>query len=202
MSLQIDFSEIRKLQKRLEDVAGSKFQRGMRRAFNSTIRGSKTEAKRAIASRYNISQKRIAKDLRITKVKISDLEFTVEGDRQPPTLASFSGTSERKTGVGARLLKKGGRKLYRGAWLGQGLAGERLGGPRLALRRIKGKAKRRTTKGRYAGTGILRQPIAALYGPSIGAMLEHDQTVERLVSFAADKYEAELLRQLKVALRG
>lgn len=200
--MEIDFKDIRTLTRRLEKAAGGGFKRGMRRAFFSTLRASKTEVKRAIVKTYNLSQKRASQDLKTGKVDPSNLRFSVYGDRKPVGLASFSGTSHRKSGVSARIMKVGGRTIYKGAWLGHGLAGERQGGGKLALRRVPGSGKRRMKKGRYAGSGIKRQPIEALQGPSVGAMLENDKTVDRLVTFAAGKYTTELERQIKVAIRG
>ena len=169
----------------------------MRRAFLSTLRGSKTEVKRAVVASYNLSQKRAGEGLKTGRADVNNLRFSVYGDRTPVGLASFTGTSQRKSGVSARIKKGAGREIVKGAWIGRG-----VGGGKSAFRRVPGSAKRKMKKGRYAATTIKRQPIEALKGPSVGAMLENDKTVDRLLKFAAGKYTTELERQIKVALRG
>lgn len=197
--MEIDFREIRSLQRRLDQAAGPKFDRYMRRAFNSTVRASKTEAKRAIGKRYNLPAKRIDKGLKLAKVIPSEFRFSIQGDRQPVSLTSFNSTKQlKRNGVSFKLLRAGARKRNQKGFIAAGLAGDRVGGNRLAFVRVPG--KRRTMKaGRYRGK--VRQVIKSLKGPSVGAMLEDTGTVDHIVTFAAGKYAAELDRLIKVAIK-
>jgi hypothetical protein len=55
--------------------------------------------------------------------------------------------------------------------------------------------KQETTKGRYAGTGIKREPLDVLYGPSVAQMLGRPERIERLTGFGQRIVRDEIERQ-------
>lgn len=183
--MDVDFREIRQLERALSRAAGPESRRALNRAFSSTLRASKTVTKRIIAGggeypgRYNVSQRVVGQRLRVGNVDRRNFRFSVYGNYSPLNLAEFKGARQlKRSGVKARILKRGAPKSYRRSFMTES--------PRTAFQRV----------------GRSRLPIRPLVGPSVGAMLTNDETVDGLSDFALEKYESELARLMRVALRG
>lgn len=126
----------------------------------------KTEASRAIRERYNLSASRVREGLTM----VSNVDgIALKGEGRPLGLQHFDArvSKGKARQVSVRVLKAGGRKNIKGGFMAQGLV----------WRRDLKKGKVYPKKGRYVGTGIKRQPLEKLPGPSVGAMLLNDNTV-------------------------
>lgn len=124
------------------------------RARKSIARAAGTEARRAVVATYNLSQSRVAKDMRVTETTAGVL---VSGSKKTITFLSYGFRQTRK-GLAGRVRKAGKRQVFDGSFTGTG-----LGGGTVPFWRVG--AKRLMTKG--VNEGQRKQPLQALHGPSV-----------------------------------
>lgn len=136
-------------------------------ALNDTAKIAREDMIEGVVESYNLKRSRFRKAIKIEKAKTSyPFAYLVVANAAPP-LADFSGARERRGGVSVEI-ERGKRVLIRGAFIEKSLDS----GRREVMLRIKGEAKKKQQRGRYAGTDTLRQPIRIAYGPSYRVILD------------------------------
>lgn len=164
MALKTDFRAQKRVRKQLT-AAAQRYPKAIAQGMVSARRSSRTIVRRAIQEERNLKVRRINQDL--TDKSEGPLAFSITGSREPISLASY-GARRRKTGLRVQILKSSAPKIIRGGFLVKG----RKDLPPF----IRQGAKRKMKKGRYAGTGIKRQPLKALHGPSIADAMSKSLT--------------------------
>lgn len=170
------------------DAAGAKGKQEIERSMISVRRATGTEAKRAVAEQYNLAQKYIASAQQVAPA--GPLGFTIRGGNKPIPAAYYGGRALARGGV-AVSFKRGKRVLIDAGFAGQPPQG---GGNKLWQRT--GEAPRRATKGRYAGTRALREPIDIITGPSAADHLLNRKVRARLDGFFVQRFNNEVARRL------
>ena len=141
------------------------------RTLNKVGTQALNAASREIRSVYNIKKARLDAGLKLTKVALAtsweNSAVIISARGKPLGLQNFGARQTRK-GVTVLVRKDRGRKVVEGGFMGKGVSfGEHglgaggIGTTNLIWKRT-GDAKRPMSKGRYAGTGILREPIQKL----------------------------------------
>ena len=118
--------------------------------------------------------------------------FEVRG--QGIALREF-GARQTRRGVSVLVLRGGGRKIVKGAFMARGYGGN------LQVFQRTGQAKRLMKAGRYAGTGIRREPIEKLYGPDVYSQYVKDAIQQVGANTWRDRLPIELDRESEFALR-
>lgn len=169
-SLDID-TDFNKVNKMLSGMAKKEVSRAAARAINRTLPAIKKEAAPELLKQLGvgigITQAGLRKAMKIKRARANNLigMIITSGRRLP--LIRF-GARKVKTGVTHTAWGK--RQTLQGAFIAQGTGAR---GKQVFKRT--GGSKRLMTKGRYAGTGIKREPIEKKYGPSIpGEFLDKD----------------------------
>ena len=161
--------------KGLEDVKDMLDPKRLKKVVTRTLNKVGTQAlnaaSREIRDTYNIKKARLDAGLKLTKVAASatweNAAVIISARGKPPGLQNFGARQTRK-GVTVLVRKDRGRKIVQDGFMGKGVsfgehgrgAGE-TGTVDLIWKRT-GETKRPMSKGRYAGTGILREPIQKL----------------------------------------
>lgn len=165
------------------------------KAFKLALNASRRIAKKDSASQsakvYNVEEKRIAKDLR--PKEIDGFTFVIIGGkgRRPPSLLAY-GAEQNARGLLVTVKKKRGPRLIRPAFIANGWNGNRLPFLRFGPKRV-------MKKGRYQGK--LRQPLFALYGPSVADMLTNNEVYNpihaRFIEIVSEDLTKRITRAIK-----
>lgn len=108
----------------LEQLEGNLKHRVLGRALNRTATGMKTEVSRQIRSVLNVRAQDVNKRLSIRRAASGERSVEIViGARGLPLLAF--GARQTKKGVSVKVLRRGGRKLVRGAFIAQMKSGHR-----------------------------------------------------------------------------
>jgi len=159
-----------------------------KQARGSIRRAALTEHGRGITAIYNVGQGRAKQDITI---RDTEAGMIVRASNKPITLLSYGWKPTRK-GIAGRVLKKGGRATIPRSFVAKGLGGGtvpfiRDGEPRIM------------TAGRYAGKR--RQPVRALYGPSVADAIVNPAVVTDLRERIWGRSRVELSRRLQQLTR-
>ena len=159
------------------------------RAASTLVRRLKPEAVRDIKSTHNLPAARIRENV---DVRLVGNAVELIGAARGVTLASYGAKWTKATGVRVTTEIDEGVKVFRHMFIRPGLSNNRL-----VFQRRRGE-KVEPKKGRYAGTGIKREPLDAKYGPSIATALRDRSRAERLEKFSMNVLAAEARRLVGV----
>lgn len=156
------------------------------RAINKTLTGTRTQAKREIVKRYNLTQKRVNQDFRTNKASWLRLTGGVVAKGKPLGLTSFMGTKQTKKGVTGKILKEKPRYLIKSAFLARaGITSTATGEKPL-------QAFRRFGKARY--------PIERLTGPRIEDEFAKPRTYNAVTKYAQERIVETMSQELNYEL--
>lgn len=161
-------------------------------AMLSARRIAKKDSADQSAKVYNIAADRIGKDL--TSKGITGYDFSIVGRkrRRGPSLVAY-GASRGAAGLTVTVIKSRGPKVIRSSFIANDLSGKN----KLAF--VRDGAKRIMRAGRYAGK--FRQPLRALYGPSVADMLINNAVYnpihDRFISNVSSDITKRIIRALK-----
>lgn len=161
-----------------------------KRALATVRRRMIPQAKRDIYAEYNVKAKTIGQGLRIRDVPDG---IKLIGKGTGINRINFGATWSPRFRGGARW------RTYRGGGIennGSAFIAVSSKGMRLAFARRAGAGKISQHSGRYANTGIKREPLTGMFGPSVATMLRSGRRPERLAEFAIRILAAEQRRLL------
>lgn len=153
------------------------------RARKSIARGAGTEAKRAAVAIYNLSQSRVADDLRVIETLTGVI---VSGKKKTISFLSYGFRPTRK-GLAGRIFKKGKRSVFDGSFIGTG-----IGGGKVPFWRI---GEKRIMKMGY-NAGKRKQPLHSLHGPSVADMMGNPRVATPLRERIWERARRELTNRL------
>lgn len=185
MPVKFDVSGALRVSERLATSA-SRLEQVRQRAVSSLSRALKPEASRQIRESYNIKASSVSERLAVRK---SGDAVELVGYYRAAGLLNFGARASKTAGVSVTVLRADGPQRLRHAFKATGLGGNAQIFERRGPKRV-------MTKGRYAGER--RQPITALYGPSVAQTLRNEQITRRLGDFAMTKLASEVARQFRI----
>ncbi len=194
MKVTIDTRQLDSLRNRFKK-AGGQWERELQRAVSNASRATLTEAKREIASEYQVTQRRIAQGLRYERGK-SRLGFVIIGRNKPIRLREYGGRAT-KAGVSIAV-RRGKRKVIRSGFAGARARGDQGGGGQELWVRT-GEAPRRVKRGR--NKGLTKEPIKPLVGPSVANQLGDKRVLGHLERFFQTKLSNDASRRLARLLK-
>lgn len=166
--------------------------KAFRLALNASRRVAKKDSAAQSAKVYNVAEDRIAQDL--TAKSVQGYEFSIVGRKRKrgPSLVSY-GAKKDARGLAVTVIKGRGQKIVRAAFIAKGLGGSN----QLAFMRTG--AKRVMRAG--ASRGQFKQPIRALYGPSVADMLTNNDVYnpihERFIGIVSDELTNRISKAIK-----
>lgn len=177
----------------LSDVPG-RILKAQRRALGTLRRRLAPEAKRDIQAEYNLKAGRIAEGL---AVRDSAEGIRLIGRSRGINAAQFGVRARGKNRAASFAIKRIDDRTHDGsAFVGVGLSNNRLVFWR-GSNKFVGRHLHRVKEAHYLpNVGKWREPLTAIYGPSVGQMLKHGRRPERLAEFAVRVLEAEQRRLL------
>lgn len=153
------------------------------RAKQTLRKQARTESKEAVAVVYNLPVGRAAKGI---KSETTPAGVRVIADNKPITLISYR-FRQLRSGLKGRVFASGSETSIKSGFINPG-----LGGARITFRR---EGEKRIQKaGRYAGK--VRQPIRALYGPSIADAAKNPKVSAEMRERIFGRADVELRRRL------
>lgn len=214
-SVAINAEDLRRAREMLHYLDGG-VNTALMRAVNDTVRGMRTDIGRSVRDRYTLKVKDAKRGLSVKLASIykNDIEGHVESTGKPLSVARFSVT-QRRGGVGIKILRTGQRHFFRSAFVTRVLArrpegrkstlvgnvqGDSYGGNDLTESRhvfIRVKASMiglglKTHNSGGEGPGrkrVGRLPIAKIFGPSVPAAVAQAEVNEPLMEKARDRLE-------------
>lgn len=161
-------------------------------ALNASRRIAKKDSATQSAKVYNVVEKRIEQDL--TAKAIQGYEFSIIGRKRKrgPSLVAYGATKSAR-GLAVTVIKGRGQKIVRAAFIANGAGGtNRLSFIRAGIKRV-------MKSGRYKGR--IRQPIKALYGPSVADMLTNNEVYNpihaRFIEIVSEDLTKRITRAIK-----
>lgn len=150
---------------------------------------------RAIAAIINLKVSTIKRQIvAIRQPTPGEPKIVFEVRGQGIALREYGARQTRK-GVSVLVLRGGGRKIVKGAFMAKGYGGN------LQVFRRTGLPKRKAKAGRYANVRYLREPIEKLFGPDV-----FSQYIKEAIQAAGartwrDRLPIELARETEYALK-
>ena len=197
ISVTLDRSDWLDLQRSLRSIQNGA-PRALKSAVNRTLNGVKTDMARETQQRLALKQKRIKKDIKITKrANMRDFSGRVSSKGQPVSLYSF-GAKQKKRGVSVKVLKSEGRKTIRGAFIAPGKHGNTMvfwrkksgaGADQIGTKRKKPWMVYAQLPERY------RYPVEALHGPRIQDITARPEVMQAVQDKATVRLRKELASQ-------
>jgi hypothetical protein len=195
MPASVDLSALRRVADLLAD-APARADKVVQRARGTLQRRLLVEARRDIQTEYAIPAKRVADGLRARNIS-EGVELT--GFKRGIGLINFNVSGGlRGRPVMATVFRNEARKEVFRAFIARAPNGALQVFER-ATARTRGQyglkpEKAYTQVGRYAGTGIKREPLDAKYGPSVAQMLRKDGRSDRLAEYGRGLLASEIQR--------
>lgn len=182
-------------------------QTAIMRSVNKALTGVKTDMARETAKELALTQKRIKKDITVTKANKATLSGVVTTEGRPVNLEQFKARQNKK-GVSVKILKSKPRQTIKGAFIFLGKAGKKSGQNRLVGWRDKdaeggehiGTRKKRPGVAYGAMPKQYRLPVEALYGPRIQDVTGKPEIIKKIEDKAGVRLEKELSRQTQLLL--
>lgn len=178
-------------------------ERAMMRSINRSLNGVKTDMAKETAAVLNLTQKRIKKDIKIQqKATTTNLTGRVDSTGRPVNLMQFK-ASQKKKGVSVKVLKSGGRKTIKGAFIfvGRGKSGTTTQ-ELVGWRDITGNNAQYINSKKYRPSmqyGALpkkfRYPVESLYGPRVQDITSKPKIIESVEEKAGNRLQKELAHQ-------
>ena len=185
--------ELKGLEAATKTVGAEKADTAMSRALARISGPLRSAALREIRAKYNLPRSERVKDAVKIYKGYRPAKLTIATRGKTPGLHHYAG-KQTKTGVSVLVRRDRGRKKLRHAFLAPGAGGKGLG-----LWHREG-AKVLPSKGRYAGTGIKRQPLTRLFGPDIVGMMKKFG-VGKIREVLVLRWDKEFDRELKWLLK-
>lgn len=168
------------------------YNRAVFRTLNKIGDQAKTAASNKIRETYNVKVQRLKDNIKTSKAYDAKTVYTITTKGKTPGLQYYDAKQSgkgllRKTTVLVR--KDRGKKVVTAGFMAATPQGQ------MAIWKRTGEPKRLTTKGRYAGTKIKREPIKRLLGPSVVGMMNQVgvEEIEKTVAERADRIWAAQL---------
>jgi len=192
--LDIDIDE-RSTQELLAIVEGTDiYSDALARSINRALTATRTASSKHARQRYTASAGDIRKSFSLRRANRSRQEGLALSSGRPIPLSRF-GARETRSGVSVRVRKDRGRQTIDRSFRGRGsLRGTRV------FRRT-GEPKRPARTGRWKGTGVNREPIEQLFGPSVPQMIQNIGVQNQVLGRAEDVYLNTLDNELRRRLR-
>lgn len=191
MPVIVNGSGLAILAKRLAEISRDA-DKDFKQAIGTLRRAATTEAKRAVSAIYSLTQARVDKGL-VVRSKPDGVEIT--GRKRPVTFVSY-GWRQTPVGLRGKIIRKSKVSEFKSGFIANGLRGEESGNNRVAF--FRSGAPRRMKLGRYAGK--MRQPLVAIYGPSIADAVNDSRVSVPLTTQLLGRAAQELRRRIKKAL--
>jgi len=185
MPLEIDATQLARLERDLRRVAGRKGQREVVRALRDTRRRTGTSVGRDVRTQYAIKARVLSSRLRLSPVDPSRLQFTLRATGRGLNAIEFGTPRQTKKGV-AVTFEKGKRTTISSAFIQRGSAS---GKPLVLIRKYSG------------GRPVGRYPVRSVWGPTAKQMVDQPRRLDRMEGTFADQLEAQLDRRLLRILR-
>lgn len=163
-------------------------------ALNRVIEMARTQAAKGITGDgYNFSSGEVKRAIRIVKASKGQRGVRMIVPRDAKSLMEFD-PRETKVGVSVKVHK--GRKLIKGAFIGQ-LQNGRLGV--YVEDKSAGKLVMRRSKVHKQGSvgGWMTYPVRKLYGPSIGGAFVNERLMDALGKVVDERFEQRLRHEVK-----
>jgi hypothetical protein len=188
-----DLAEIKLLLGGVKNAAPKVLTRGI----NKTLTGVNTTAKREVAKRYNLTQKRIAQNFKTYKARFDFIRGKWDSTGKPIGLISFKGTRQLKKGVSVLVEVGHKRQILKHAFIGVGR------GAKNVFEREYYEPPTRPFRPTFP-YGILpkkyRLPVDRLTGPRIEDELGKERTLNTVQSDADRRFTENLNRELDFEL--
>jgi len=190
--IRLDTRDLRDVQQIFSKLLPQQLERAQRVALNRTRRGTKAAISTLVRGRgrkpYNIKAARLKRGITVTTIRDNSY-YIVQGESKPISLTSFAGTrSLRASGRGVSVeVLKGQRVAIATGFIRQPIGGKQV--------------FRRAFKSGQRGAQVGRYPIKRLTGPSVATMMEQNAAEDDLGRSLAARYEDELARAIRYALR-
>lgn len=197
--LEIDDSDLRKLELQLSRLAPAEINRRLPRVVRATAKGSITPTSKKVRELYTIKAGPLKKRIAVRDVNVADRSFVLRGFKSTIGIRNFS-ASQNKRGVSVRVLKGSARTQLRAAF---GPASGLNANP-VFFTRLSPRGEPLPFREVRAGSnrGKVKQQLRAIKGPSAADMLNRDEVESAIADFAAPRYATELQRAIDRALRG
>ncbi len=167
------------------------------RGINKTLTGVNTTAKKAVAKRYNLTQKRIGQNFSTNRAKTALIAGSWRSTGKPIGLMSFKGTRKIKKGVSVLIEVGHKRQILRHAFIGVSR------GAKNVFEREYYRPPVRPFMPTFP-YGILpkkyRLPVDRLTGPRIEDELGKDRTLNEVQADADRRFTQNLERELNFEL--
>lgn len=152
-------------------------ERAITSAVNKVATQTRTQISKAVRENYNARVAAVNKAVKVTRARIGGKEAFVIGAGARIPFKGFSPKWLGRGGVSILIKKSSGRQRIKQAFSIPGANGH-------VFVRTAGAPKRIMTRGRYAGTGIKRQPIHIMRSIAIPQMIKNPQVLERILANA------------------
>lgn len=150
---------------------------------------------RAIASVINLKISTIKREIvAIRNPTPGEPRITFEVRGRGIALREY-GARQTRRGVSVLVLRGGGRKIVKRAFMSNGYGGN------LQVFKRTGEAKRKMKAGRYASARFAREPIEKLYGPDVFSQYIKDEIQATGANTWRDRLPIELERATEFALK-
>lgn len=187
MSAKFDVSAALKVADTLR-AAPKRLEQVRVRAVATLARSLPPEANRQIREIYNVKARSVAERLNVVR---ADDSIVLTGYARAMGFLNYGARATKKSGVSVTVRRATGPSRFNHAFKAVGLSDN----THIFVRDID-KPKRVMKRGKSAGKK--RQPIKALYGPSVASALRNPDIRNRLSDFGMTKLAAEVARQFKV----
>jgi len=170
------------------------------KAFVLAMKASRSKSKADTAVQcvaiYNLAEKRVTQDLTVKPIEGYTYSIIGRKRKRGPSLISY-GATQNATGLAVTVIKSRGAKRIPSGFIRRGIGRGEADGNVLAFIRVG--SKRKMKAGRYVGQ--TRQPIKALYGPSVADMLTNNDVYNPIKARFVTVVSDELAKRISRALR-
>lgn len=122
INVNVKESQVRDVVQALQAVRNGA-QKAFRASINKAVTGGVTDMARETGKFLNLTQKRIKKDISVTKATLTRLSGAISSKGRPVNLIEY-GAKKRKKGVSIKIWKKGKAKIIPGTFIFKGLQGK------------------------------------------------------------------------------
>lgn len=161
-------------------------------ALNRAARAASTAASKGARKRYTVKAAAVKESLKVERASYKRPDALILSQGAPIPLSRFDVRSYKRGPMKARVRKGGPKRPIPGAFRGSGsLPSSRV------FRRVPGAAKRVPSKGRFSGTGVKRQPIEQMFGPSVPQMIGNTEVEREVIDRAEEVFGQRLFHELQ-----
>ncbi len=163
----IEIKGLAEAQKTLADIRdGTK--KAIVRALNRTVTAVQSDAVKAVAAEFNLTQKDIRHDFTIKKANYGDFSAYVQAAGKPTPLIKFIRTRQTQKGVSVQVKKSRSRAVIKHAFIVTQRSGYR---------------------GVFLRVGRARYPIKQRYGPRVPDILSNPEVMGPILEQARERLD-------------